>query len=61
MWEWNEEREQFYLHAFVKEQPDLNFENREVWMEIFSATKFWLDMGVEGFRVDAVCNTTFIR
>ncbi|CAL8149196.1 unnamed protein product [Orchesella dallaii] len=54
MWEWNEVREQFYLHQFVKEQPDLNYENRQVWNEILAATKFWLDMGVDGFRVDAV-------
>ncbi|ODM91568.1 Maltase 1 [Orchesella cincta] len=54
MWEWNEQRQQFYLHQFVKEQPDLNYENRQVWNEILAATKFWLDMGVDGFRVDAV-------
>lgn len=54
MWEWNEVRQQFYLHQFVKEQPDLNYENRQVWNEILAAVKFWLDMGVDGLRVDAV-------
>lgn len=54
MWQWNEKRQQFYLHQFVAEQPDLNFENRDVWIEILSAVKFWLDHGVDGFRVDAV-------
>lgn len=53
-WEYNEQRGQFYLHQFVKEQPDLNFENIAVRNEMLAAVKFWLDMGVDGFRVDAV-------
>lgn len=53
-WEWNPIREQFYLHQFVKKQPDLNYLNRQVLNEILAAIKFWLDMGVDGFRVDAV-------
>lgn len=54
MWEWNEKRQQFYLHQFVAKQPDLNYENPRVMLEILAAVKFWLDMGVDGFRVDAV-------
>jgi len=54
MWEWREERQQFYLHQFVVEQPDLNYENPRVLTEMLAAVKFWLDMGVDGFRVDAV-------
>ena len=54
MWEWNEQRQQFYLHQFVKEQPDLNYENRKVHNEMLAVFKFWLDHGVDGFRVDAV-------
>jgi alpha-glucosidase len=54
MWEWNESRGQFYLHQFVKEQPDLNLENPLVWNEMLAVEKFWLDMGVDGFRIDAV-------
>jgi len=53
-WEWNEQRQQFYLHQFVAGQPDLNYENQAVINEILAAIKFWLDMGVDGFRVDAV-------
>ncbi|CAL8089651.1 unnamed protein product [Orchesella dallaii] len=52
--EWNEIRQQFYLHQFVKEQPDLNYENPEVMKEMLAAMKFWLDAGVDGFRMDAV-------
>jgi alpha-glucosidase len=54
MWEWNESRKQFYLHQFVAGQPDLNYENRAVINEMLAATKFWLEMGVDGFRFDAV-------
>ncbi|XP_021952619.1 alpha-glucosidase isoform X1 [Folsomia candida] len=54
MWTWNDIRQQFYLHQFVAKQPDLNYENPKVLTEILAAIKFWLDMGVDGFRVDAV-------
>lgn len=54
MWEWNDQRQQFYLHQFVKEQPDLNFENIRIRNEILAVVKFWLDLGVDGFRIDAV-------
>lgn len=54
MWEWCQERKQFYLHQFLTGQPDLNWENRNVMIEILAAFKFWMDMGVDGFRVDAV-------
>ena len=53
-WEWNDQRQQFYLHQFVKEQPDLNFENIKVRNDVLAIIKFWLDLGVDGFRVDAV-------
>ncbi|KAK5085799.1 hypothetical protein LTR05_005088 [Lithohypha guttulata] len=55
-WEWVEERQQYYLHLFVKEQPDLNWELEEVRRAIYKeAIEFWLDKGVDGFRVDT-CN-----
>ena len=54
-WDWNEERQQFYYHAFTKNQPDLNYENIKVRNEFLAVIKFWLDLGVDGFRVDAVC------
>lgn len=54
MWEWNEKRQQFYLHQFVAGQPDLNYENPQVLKEMLAVVKFWLDMGVDGFRMDTV-------
>ncbi len=51
-WEWEPRRRQFYLHNFLKEQPDLNFHNPEVQAEILDVARFWLDRGVDGFRLD---------
>ncbi len=45
---------QYYYHAFLKEQPDLNWRNPEVKSAMWDAVRFWLDMGVDGFRLDAV-------
>ncbi len=53
-WEWCEDRQQFYLHSFDVRQPDLNWSNPAVREAIKSAMRFWLDRGVDGFRVDAV-------
>ncbi|VVC39557.1 Glycoside hydrolase superfamily,Nuclease-related domain, NERD,Glycosyl hydrolase, family 13, catalytic [Cinara cedri] len=53
MWEWNEQRQQYYLHQFYKEQPDLNYKNPLVQKEIKDVMRFWLDKGVDGFRIDA--------
>ncbi|XP_065157960.1 maltase 1-like [Atheta coriaria] len=53
-WKYSSIREQWYLHQFAVEQPDLNFENPKVVQEILDVLKFWLDKGVYGFRVDAV-------
>lgn len=53
-WEWNETRGQYYLHSFNVHQPDLNWENPQVRREIQDVMRFWLDIGVNGFRVDAV-------
>ncbi|XP_070531688.1 amino acid transporter heavy chain SLC3A1-like [Ptychodera flava] len=53
-WEWEPMREQFYLHQFLKEQPDLNFRNQTVYQEMADAMEFWLKKGVDGFRVDAI-------
>jgi alpha-glucosidase len=45
---------QYYYHFFLKEQPDLNWRNPEVKKAMFDAVRFWLDMGVDGFRLDAI-------
>lgn len=46
----------YYLHAFAKEQPDLNWENPKVKDELFSMINWWLDKGLAGFRIDAIMN-----
>ena len=53
-WTWSEERQQYYLHTFAKEQPDLNWENPEVRQALYDAANFWLSKGVGGFRIDAI-------
>ena len=53
-WAWHEEREQYYLHNFLPEQPDLNYHNPDVQNEALDIAKFWLDMGVDGFRLDVI-------
>lgn len=53
-WTYDSASEQFYLHQFKEEQPDLNLRNQEVKDELKKAIKFWLDKGVDGFRFDSV-------
>lgn len=53
-WEFDENTEQYYLHLFTKKQPDLNWENPKVREEIYNAMRFWLDKGVDGFRMDVI-------
>jgi alpha-glucosidase len=53
-WEWDEHTQQYYYHAFAKEQPDLNWRNPEVQHAMFDVMRFWLDRGVDGFRVDVL-------
>lgn len=56
-WEYNEKLDEYYLHVFAKEQPDLNMDNPAVREEVKEIIRFWLDMGVDGFREDVI---TFI-
>ena len=51
-WQWDETSSQYYLHLFLPEQPDLNWRNPEVQEAIFAAARFWLQRGVDGFRID---------
>ncbi|ACR79874.1 alpha amylase catalytic region [Kosmotoga olearia TBF 19.5.1] len=53
-WNWDETRKQYYLCLFTKEQPDLNWRNPEVKKAVFDVVRFWLEKGVDGFRLDVV-------
>jgi alpha-glucosidase len=53
-WEWDEATGQYYLHTFLKEQPELNYRNPEVRQALRDTMRFWLDRGVDGFRVDVI-------
>ncbi len=53
-WTWDEATAQFYLHSFLPQQPDLNWRNPELRSAIYEAMRFWLDKGVDGFRMDVL-------
>ena len=53
-WEYCEDRKQYYMHLFTKKQPDLNWENENMRKEIYKMINWWLDKGIDGFRVDAI-------
>jgi maltose alpha-D-glucosyltransferase/alpha-amylase len=53
-WTWDPVREQYFWHRFFSHQPDLNFENVEVQSAMLDVLRFWLDLGLDGFRLDAV-------
>lgn len=53
-WQWDSRRGQYYMHNFLASQPDLNFHNPAVQDAILDTAKFWLDLGVDGFRLDVV-------
>ncbi|HZH30446.1 MAG TPA: maltose alpha-D-glucosyltransferase [Pyrinomonadaceae bacterium] len=53
-WTWDEEAQAFYWHRFFSHQPDLNYDNPEVRRALLEVVSFWLDLGIDGFRVDAV-------
>jgi len=53
-WSWDAQREQFYWHRFFHHQPDLNYENPEVAEAMLDVVRFWLSLGLDGFRLDAV-------
>jgi maltose alpha-D-glucosyltransferase / alpha-amylase len=53
-WAWDEVAQQYYWHRFFSHQPDLNFDNPRVRQAVFRVMRFWLDLGVDGFRLDAI-------
>jgi len=53
-WEWDEATRQYYYHAYLKEQPDLNWRNPEVRTAMHEVLRFWMGLGVDGFRVDVI-------
>ena len=53
-WTYDEHTGQYYLHQFVKQQPELNYRNPEVVAALLDTMRFWLDKGVDGFRVDVI-------
>lgn len=53
-WEWDPLTEEYYLHLFTKQQPDLNWRNPQVKQAMFDVLRFWLDVGVKGFRFDVI-------
>ncbi|GAA3960397.1 alpha-amylase family glycosyl hydrolase [Allohahella marinimesophila] len=53
-WAWDSRRKQYYLHNFLASQPDLNFHNPEVVEQVLADVRYWLDRGVDGFRLDAI-------
>ncbi|MBC6308238.1 glucohydrolase [Listeria sp. FSL L7-1582] len=60
-WEWDAVTEQYYYHSFAKEQADLNWANPDVEQEIWKVFDFWLDKGLDGFRLDVINNLTLTR
>ncbi|MFZ2988559.1 glycoside hydrolase family 13 protein [Ideonella sp.] len=54
VWTWNEATQEYYLHMFSPRQPDLNWENPQVRAEVCALMRFWLDRGVDGFRMDVI-------
>jgi alpha-glucosidase len=53
-WKWDERTAQYYYHAFLDQQPDLNWRNPLVREHMYAAMRFWLDQGIDGFRVDVL-------
>ncbi len=53
-WEWDQKTRQYYLHSFLVEQPDLNWRNPEVQQAMHNVLRFWMDRGIDGFRIDVM-------
>jgi alpha-glucosidase len=57
-WQWDARRRQYYLHHYLRAQPNLNWQNQEVVEAMFGEVRFWLDAGVDGLRLDAITTLT---
>ena len=55
-WEFDARTEQYYLHLFTRRQPDLNWENHDVRRAVYDMMHWWLEKGIDGFRIDAICH-----
>ena len=53
-WEWSEEAQKWYFHQYAIQQPDLNWENPKMRRELYNSIRFWVDKGIEGFRLDVI-------
>ena len=53
-WTWDSSRRQYYLHSFLRQQPDLNWQHRPVREAMWNVARFWLERGIDGFRLDAI-------
>lgn len=53
-WQWDEQTQQFYLHIFSSKQPDLNWENPQVRRAVYEMMRWWLERGIDGFRMDVI-------
>lgn len=60
-WEYDEMTEEYYLHVFSKKQPDLNWENPSVRKELYEMINWWLNKGIDGFRVDAISHIKKVK
>ncbi len=56
-WKWDEKTKQFFMHLFSTKQPDLNWENLEMREAVYSMIRWWLDRGIDGFRIDAISHS----
>jgi len=61
VWEYDNLTEEYYLHLYHKHQPDLNWDNKKVRYEVYDIMKFWLDKGVDGFRIDIINYISKVR
>src|SRR5690606_14440124 len=53
-WKYDERTDQYFLHVFSAKQPDINWENKEVRDALYDTVNWWLDKGIDGFRIDAI-------